>query len=98
MSDEYSNGAGGSSASPDGGSGDGRREEDLKRALETALGSLETLRKIYEVRTARWEDEMARIADERGQVELLLRQTLGVGLQNGGPPPPPPGQVGAFPL
>ncbi|KAF8838671.1 hypothetical protein BDN67DRAFT_906954 [Paxillus ammoniavirescens] len=61
------------------------REGDLKRALETALGSLDALRMIYENRVSRWEDEMSRISDEREKVELLLRQTLGVSLQpNGG--------------
>ncbi|KAH7881846.1 hypothetical protein F5I97DRAFT_2069387 [Phlebopus sp. FC_14] len=61
------------------------REGDLKRALETALGSLDALRAIYENRVSRWEDEMSRITDERERVELLLRQTLGVSLsqQNG---------------
>lgn len=57
------------------------REGDLKRALETTLGSLETLRVIYAHRVTRWEEEMARISDERERVELLLRQTLGVSLQ-----------------
>lgn len=59
------------------------REVELKRALETALGSLETLRLIYDTRCARWEDEMSRISDERERVEMLLRQTLGIGFQNG---------------
>ena len=53
-------------------------------ALETALGSLATLRVIYEHRASRWEEEMARISDERERVELLLRQTLGVSLQPNG--------------
>ncbi|KAF8120714.1 hypothetical protein EV363DRAFT_1368461 [Boletus edulis] len=57
------------------------REDDLKRALETTLGSLETLRVIYEHRVSRWEEEMSRISDERERVELLLRQTIGVSLQ-----------------
>ena len=60
------------------------REGDLTRALETALGSLATLRVIYEHRASRWEEEMARISDERERVELLLRQTLGVSLQPNG--------------
>lgn len=60
------------------------REGDLKRALETALGSLDALRMIYENRVSRWEDEMTRITDERERVELLLRQTLGVSLQQNG--------------
>lgn len=60
------------------------REGDLKRALETTLGSLETLRVIYEHRVTRWEEEMSRISDEREKVELLLRQTIGVSLQSNG--------------
>lgn len=73
-----------STSSGDGSDGGSEsREVDLKRALETALGSLGALRSIYETRVARWEDEMARISDERERVEMLLRQTLGVGLQSG---------------
>lgn len=73
-----------STSSGDGSDGSSEsREVDLKRALETALGSLGALRSIYETRAARWEDEMVRISDERERVEMLLRQTLGVGLQNG---------------
>lgn len=60
------------------------REGDLKRALETALGSLDQLRYIYDHRATRWEEEMARISDERERVELLLRQTIGVSLQPNG--------------
>ncbi|KAG2038262.1 hypothetical protein BDR03DRAFT_933652 [Suillus americanus] len=73
-----------STSSGDGSDGSSEsREGDLKRALETALGSLGALRSIYDHRVARWEDEMGRISDERDRVEMLLRQTLGVGLQNG---------------
>ncbi|KAJ7618437.1 hypothetical protein FB45DRAFT_167666 [Roridomyces roridus] len=53
------------------------REEDLKRALNTALGSLGALKGIYEQREARWTEEMRRISDDRQRVELLLRQVLG---------------------
>ncbi|KAH0839334.1 hypothetical protein J3R83DRAFT_16 [Lanmaoa asiatica] len=60
------------------------REGDLKRALETTLGSLETLRVIYEHRVSRWEEEMSRISDEREKVELLLRQTIGASLHPNG--------------
>lgn len=73
-----------STSSGDGSDGSSEsREGDLKRALETALGSLGALRSIYDHRIARWEDEMGRINDERDRVEMLLRQTIGVGLQNG---------------
>ncbi|KAF7306868.1 hypothetical protein MIND_00479000 [Mycena indigotica] len=53
------------------------REEDLKRALGTALGSLSTLKGIYEQREARWVEEMRRIRDDRERVELLVKQVLG---------------------
>ncbi|KAL0574547.1 hypothetical protein V5O48_007410 [Marasmius crinis-equi] len=65
-----------------GGSGDGSdssesREEDLKRALDSALGSLGVLGNMYEQREARWMDEMRRISEDRERVEILLRQVLG---------------------
>ncbi|KAJ7721339.1 hypothetical protein DFH07DRAFT_972292 [Mycena maculata] len=66
-----------SSNSSGDGSDDSPREEDLKRALGTALGSLSTLKGIYEQREARWAEEMRRISDDRERVELLLRQVLG---------------------
>lgn len=53
------------------------REEDLKRALEAALGSLGALGGIYEQREARWLDEMRRVSEDRERVEMLLRQVLG---------------------
>lgn len=53
------------------------REEDLRRALDAALGSLGALGGIYEQREARWADEMRRIMEDRERVELLLRQVLG---------------------
>ena len=55
------------------------REEDLKRALEAALGSLGALGGIYEQREARWIEEMRRVSEDRERVELLLRQVLGEG-------------------
>ncbi|KAI5996575.1 hypothetical protein F5J12DRAFT_725660 [Pisolithus orientalis] len=67
---------------PDGNSD--AREGELKRALGTALVSLDELRTIYEQRVARWEHEMERIVDERDHVDLLLRQTLGVSSQQNG--------------
>ncbi|KAH7922877.1 hypothetical protein BV22DRAFT_1016446 [Leucogyrophana mollusca] len=73
-----------SSGSGDGSDGSSEsREEDLKRALETALGSLGALRSIYDHRVARWEDEMSRINDERESVQMLLHQILGSSMQNG---------------
>lgn len=67
-----------SSASGNGSDGSSEsREEDLKRALEAALGSLGALGGIYEQREARWHEEMRRITEDRERVELLLRQVLG---------------------
>lgn len=59
------------------------REDDLRRALEGALGSLSALGNIYDQREARWRDEMRRLCDDRERVELLLRQALGPVLTNG---------------
>lgn len=53
------------------------REDDLKRALDVALGSLNALGTIYEEREGRWREEMKRLSDDRSQVELLLSQTFG---------------------
>lgn len=53
------------------------READLRRALETALGSLTALGGIYEQREVRWREEMRAVADDRERVEMLLRQVLG---------------------
>ncbi|KAJ7579289.1 hypothetical protein C8J56DRAFT_965348 [Mycena floridula] len=53
------------------------REEDLKRALNTALGSLGAMGRIYEEREARWREETRRINDDRQRIELLLGQALG---------------------
>jgi len=53
------------------------REDDLRRALDAALGSLDALGTIYEERENRWRDEMKRLNDDRSRVELLLTQTFG---------------------
>jgi len=58
------------------GSSEGR-EEDLRRALEAALGSLDALGNIYEERETRWREEMKRLGDDKNRVELLLSQTFG---------------------
>ncbi|KAI5824851.1 hypothetical protein K523DRAFT_252335 [Schizophyllum commune Tattone D] len=55
------------------------REEDLRRALGTALGSLGALGSIYEQREARFKEELRRTSEERQRVELLMRQALGEG-------------------
>ncbi|KAH8105441.1 hypothetical protein BXZ70DRAFT_887164 [Cristinia sonorae] len=71
------------SLSGDGSQSGGEREEDLRRALEAALGSLGALGTLYEQREVRWRDEMRRVADEREHVEFLLRQALGPGFLGG---------------
>lgn len=53
------------------------REDDLRRALEAALGSLDALGNIYEEREHRWREEMKRLNDDRSRVELLLSQNFG---------------------
>jgi len=53
------------------------REDDLRRALDAALGSLDALGNIYEERENRWREEMKRLNDDRSRVELLLSQTFG---------------------
>jgi len=66
------------------------REDDLRRALEAALGSLDALGNIYEERETRWREEMKRLGDDKSRVELLLSQTfgkfsgMGVGSGSGG--------------
>lgn len=73
------------SSSSAGGGSDGSsesREEDLRRALEAALGSLGALGGIYEQREARWREEMRRISDDRETVEFLLKQALGTNPPN----------------
>ncbi|KAI0637523.1 hypothetical protein C8Q77DRAFT_1153257 [Trametes polyzona] len=73
------------SASADGSPGaSSPGEMDLRRALETALGSLGALSAIYEQREARWRDEMRRQNEDRERVELLLMQALGPLALNGG--------------
>jgi hypothetical protein len=69
--------------SVDGSENSESREEDLRRALEAALGSLGVLGGIYEQRESRWREEMRRVSEERERVELLLQQALGVGLMDG---------------
>ncbi|THH29565.1 hypothetical protein EUX98_g4622 [Antrodiella citrinella] len=64
-------------------SGSDSREEDLRKALEAALGSLGAMGTLYEQREARWKDEMRRISEDREHVELLLRQALGPAALNG---------------
>lgn len=73
----------GSASSANGSPGAEWREEDLRRALEAALGSLNEMGKIHDRREARWRDEMRRLTEDRDRVELVLRQALGPLLTNG---------------
>ena len=52
-------------------------EENLRRALDAALGSLGALGEVYEQREARVLEELQRSRDDRERVELLLKQVLG---------------------
>jgi len=56
------------------------REEDLRRALDTAIGSLRALGSLYEQREMRWVEEKHRLDDDKEKVQLLLKQVLGVGV------------------
>ncbi|KAI0287226.1 hypothetical protein BC826DRAFT_1045767 [Russula brevipes] len=61
-------------------SGSEAREEDLRRALDTAIGSLRALGGLYEQREMRWIEEKHRLDEDKEKVQLLLRQVLGVGV------------------
>ena len=56
------------------------REEDLRRALDTAIGSLHALGSLYERREMRWIEEKHRLDDDKEKVQMLLKQVLGVGV------------------
>lgn len=57
-----------------------QREEELKSALEGALGSLSQLGKMYSDLQTRWQVEMARLGEERESIHLLLQQAFGAGV------------------
>lgn len=59
-------------------SGSGAREEDLRRALDTAIGSLHALGTLYERREMRWIEEKLKLDEDKAKVQLLLKQVLGV--------------------
>ena len=58
----------------------GAREKDLRRALDTAIGSLHALGTLYERREMRWAEEKLRLDEEKGKVELVLKQVLGTSI------------------
>ncbi|EAU82327.1 hypothetical protein CC1G_06637 [Coprinopsis cinerea okayama7 len=72
------------SASGDGSDGSSEsRADDLRRALETALGSLNLLNGMYEMRETRWQEEMKRMQEDKERMSVVLRQVLGDFQQNG---------------
>ncbi|KAH9039243.1 hypothetical protein EDB85DRAFT_2182013 [Lactarius pseudohatsudake] len=58
----------------------GAREEDLRRALDTAIGNLHALGSLYERREMRWIEEKHRLDKDKEKVQLLLKQVLDVGV------------------
>src|SRR6266567_6537778 len=52
-------------------------EENLRRVLEAALGSLGAMGEFYEQREDRVHEELQRSREDRERVELLLKQVLG---------------------
>ncbi|TFK24233.1 hypothetical protein FA15DRAFT_619675 [Coprinopsis marcescibilis] len=66
------------STSGDGSDGSSEsRAEDLRRALETACGSLNLLNGMYEMRETRWQEEMKRMQEDKEKMALVLQQVLG---------------------
>src|ERR1700761_6235506 len=59
-------------------------EEELKIALGGALGSLDTLGRRYLDLEARWRLETMRIADERAEIERMMKQVFGSAVGAGG--------------
>jgi hypothetical protein len=55
-------------------------EEDLRHALDTAMGSLHALGSLYERREMRWIEEKHRLDEEKERALLLLKQVLGAGV------------------
>jgi hypothetical protein len=56
------------------------RKDDLRRALDTAIGSLHALGSLYEWQEMRWIEEKHRLDDDKEKVQMLLKQVLGVGV------------------
>jgi hypothetical protein len=54
------------------------REEEHRRALDTAIGSLHALGNLYERREMRWIEEKRRLDEDKEKVQLLLKQVLGI--------------------
>ncbi|PPQ66604.1 hypothetical protein CVT24_006915 [Panaeolus cyanescens] len=64
-------------------------EGNLRRALELALDSLQTMGQVYDDREARVLEELKRSRDDRERLELLLKQIVGDKniMANGSPRP-----------
>jgi hypothetical protein len=61
-------------------SASGTREEDLRQALDTAIGSLHALGSLYKRREMRWIEEKHRLDEEKERALLLFKQVLGAGV------------------
>ncbi|KAN0137599.1 hypothetical protein V8E53_004650 [Lactarius tabidus] len=54
-------------------------EEYLRRALDTAIGSLHALRSLYKRWEMWWIEEKHKLDEDKKKVQLLLKQVLGFG-------------------
>ncbi|KZV87253.1 hypothetical protein EXIGLDRAFT_723931 [Exidia glandulosa HHB12029] len=52
-------------------------EEELRGALQAALGSLDAMRTMYMQREERWREETRRLAEDGMSVQRMMAQTLG---------------------
>ena len=64
------------------------REEQLKKALEMALGSLNMLNGMYEMRESKWQEEMRRMQEDKEKMSMVLNQVLGNFMQHAPGRPP----------
>jgi glucose-6-phosphate dehydrogenase assembly protein OpcA len=62
------------------GSSSSSREKDLRRALDTAIGSLHALGTLYSRREMRWAEEKLKLDEDKEKVELVLKQVLGASI------------------
>ncbi|KAF8267353.1 hypothetical protein EI94DRAFT_1730875 [Lactarius quietus] len=59
-------------------SSSGARQEDLRCALLTTIGSFNALETLYERREMRWAEEKLKLDEDKEKVQLLLTQVQGV--------------------
>jgi hypothetical protein len=57
----------------------GAWEEDLLRALDTAIDGLHALGSLYERWEMHWVEEKHQLDEDKEKVQLLLNQVLGIG-------------------